>query len=449
MIRAKWLLVGCLTFLLLFACRGPVVKDLSCGLSLTSSQPSKSDTLTIALQVDGTPSMQGYVTNSKKSRYAQTLELLDSAFLTSGSRPKTTVQYYRLGTSSQSIKREAFREAQKPNFYDGSDQNFPLLKVSQIEAAITPPDKGDKLSVIITDLYQKDADTTLVSKKIKDSYLNKERKGYAVGIWGIRSEFNGTVYDVGLQNSKFTYTTQGKQFNQFHPFYVIFIGPYTDIVYYFDKLCEATFCKDSQFVIFSADNLVSKPSHLQGSPQLPQGLNRLMSINDGNVAVEVKDKNIELLEVGNKEEKELKIDYTVPFNPLKRTLSIDSNSLASEIKIKAFDQVKKDLIEQPGDSPLKISDWKVTENQLGFVTKIDPSKIQPGVYFFTVDAVAKKLEEQTWWKEWSASEDSKDGAKTNNLLSFLQEIKTITTELMNVQANQPVIGRFCYAIQKK
>jgi hypothetical protein len=119
------------------------------------------------------------------------------------------------------------------------------------------------------------------------------------------------------------------------------------------------------------------------------------------------------------------------------------------IKIKAFDQVQKDLENQSGDSPLKINDWKVTENQLGFVPKIDPSKIQPGVYFVTVDAVAKKLEKQTWWKEWSANEDSKDGSKTNNLLRFLEEIQTITTDLMNVQANQSVIGRFCYSIQKK
>ena len=448
MIRSKWLVVGFLTFLLLLACRGPVVKDLPCELSLASSQPPKSDNITIAIHVDGTPSMQGYVTTSTKSRYAQTLAFLDSAFLTSGSRPQTTVQYYRLGTSSQPIKREAFREAQKPKFYDGSDPNFPPLKVSQIEAAITPPDKGDKLSVIITDLYQKDADTTLVNKKIKDNYLNKEKKGYAVGIWGIKSEFNGTVYDVGLQNSKFNYTTQGKQLNQFHPFYVIFLGPYTDIVYYFDKLCEATLCKDNQFVIFSPYSLVSQPSYLQGTPELPQGLNRLMSINNGNVAVEVKDKNIELLEVGNKEEKEFKIGYTVPFNPLKHTLSIDSNSIDSEIKIKTFDQFEKDFKEQSGDSPLKISDWKVTENQLGFVTKINPTNIQPGVYFFTVDAVAKRLQEQTWWQAWSANEDSQDGAKTNNLLRFLQELKTITTDLMNAQDNKPVIGRFCYAIQK-
>ncbi|MCP2728044.1 hypothetical protein [Limnofasciculus baicalensis] len=454
MIRFRWLIVASVTFLLLVACI-PKSVNLTCDVSLPNSQPPKSDNMTIAIHVDGTPSMDGYVKNTS-SRYVQTIELLDSILATAGSRSQSLLQYYRLGTTTQPITREQFRQAELPRFYDGSNPNFPLESVSQIESAIAPPDNGDKLTVIITDLYQKEADTTLLSQKIKEHYLNSQKKGYAVGLLVLRSEFNGTIYDVGIGGDKFTYNTEGKEPEKWHPFYVIFIGSYSDITYYFDKFAKLRdkedLPKDSQLVIFST-SIVSQLSHIEGSPQLPSQLNSPMSLNDGNVAVEVNNEPIELLEIDKNESEEFPLKYSVPFKPLSHTLPLESNSLETKIQIQTFDTFDKEFKESTDpqlQKAIDIGEWKLSDSQkLDFTTKIRSNNFQqPGVYFFQVEVLAKDLEEPSWWKDWNSSENSQDGSKTHNLLKFLGELKTITTDLMNSEGNKPIIGRFCYGIQK-
>ncbi|HBE21501.1 MAG TPA: hypothetical protein DEG17_09560 [Cyanobacteria bacterium UBA11149] len=454
MIRFRWLILAIATFLLLVACI-PKSVNLTCDTSLPNTQPPPSDKITIAIYVDGTPSMEGYVKNTT-SRYVQTIELLNSILATAGKRSQPTLQYYRLGTTIQPITREQFRQAQLPKFYDGSNPNFPLQSVSQIEAAITPPDEGDKLSVIITDLYQKEADTTLLSQKIKENYLNSQRQGYAVGILASKSEFNGTIYDVGIGGDKFPYNTEGKEPEKWHPFYVIFIGPETDIAYYFDKFAklreEEDLPKDSQLVIFST-SIVSQLTHIEGSPQLPSQLNSPLSLNDGNVAVEINNEPIELLEIDKNASEEFPIEYSVPFKQLSHTLPIESNSIATKIQIQTFDTFDKEFKQSTDpqlEKAIEISEWKLSNSQnLDFTTKIKSSNFQqPGVYFFQVEALVKDLQEPSWWKDWNSSENSQDGSKTHNLLKFLGELKTITIDLMNSEGNKSIIGRFCYGIQK-
>ncbi|MEC4819151.1 MAG: hypothetical protein SAK29_38640 [Scytonema sp. PMC 1069.18] len=71
-----------------------------------------------------------------------------------------------------------------------------------------------------------------------------------------------------------------------------------------------------------------------------------------------------------------------------------------------------------------------------------------GVYLFTVNAVANKLQEQQWWEEWNSTQENiTDGSKTYNLERFLQQLRNLTSDLMR-EKSQPIVGRFCYAIQR-
>lgn len=89
------------------------------------------------------------------------------------------------------------------------------------------------------------------------------------------------------------------------------------------------------------------------------------------------------------------------------------------------------------------------EQDLSFTTEIKPSEMNPDIYLFTVDAIAKDLQEQQWWDEWSSTDTKlKDGSKTYNLGQFLGELKTLTTDVMNNSDAKAVVGRFCFAIQK-
>ncbi|MGK7877639.1 MAG: hypothetical protein AB4426_31355 [Xenococcaceae cyanobacterium] len=446
---------------MLFSCKPVPVftdKDIPCELPSLENQASQSEPLTIAIQVDGSGSMLGYVTNPN-SRYIQTLKLLDSAFgIGGGSRPQVALEYYRSGgPSNQKLNRSEYRQAQLPDFYTGKNPKFPKVS-SQLDAAIIPPEKTDKLSVIVTDLAQNGADVNHLNKKIQQTYLNKNIKGYAVGILAITSEFKGTVYTTEPRVvADFKYNTAGKQLKDYRPFYAVFLGPYSDIAHYFDKLKKTRrdLIDSSKLVIFYPGQIVSEISYL-GSPPTPEGITRPVSLHNGRVAVEVETPPYELLEIERRiEQKELPINYSIPFAPLSYTLPIDNESIETETRIMAFDSFEKNFKEQFNDLSLKnaieLNAWKLDNNRLNFTTTIRPEEFpEEGIYLFTVDVVAEEFKEPSWWKEWDWSSriSNKDGSKTYNLLSFMQNLKTTTTDLMTVGDQKPVIGRFCYAIQK-
>lgn len=454
--QTKWTIFISVTLLLVISSCGVPVENVNCNNeNLESRQSPHLDSIDIVINVDGSGSMLGYVNNSK-SRYIQTLKLLDNTFSLGNSRPKQTLKYYRVGTNNQEITRSGFRKAELPEFYDGSNLEFPEIS-SGIDSAITPPKIGDKLFVMVSDLYQNEQDVTLLTKKIKETYLNQGKKGYAVGIVAIKSEFNGYVYyEEGNILKQFTYTTEGKKPEKFRPFYVLFLGPYKDITYYFDKLKRdgGELVKDSKFIIFSPENIVNKPFYINDVKQLPPNdLKQPYSLNNGKIAIEVENNNnVQLWEISKNSTQELKINYNVVLNPLDYALSLNPNSIDVNFKIKTFDVSKKQFQDQSSDPLLKTAlqfhEWKLTDNQLNFISTLKPQSFpDPEIYLFTVNLVAKNLQEPAWWEEWNISiENSEDGSKTHNLSDFLKGLKIITTELM--EKNPPMIGHLCYAIQK-
>jgi hypothetical protein len=149
---------------LIFSPSPQVKNDLSCDLSLQKNTYSKADNITISVHVDGSGSMLGYVANSN-NRYVKILDELYNTFSLIKSRPNTTVEYFRSGNKNQKLTASDFRKSQKSEFYDGSNPKFPGVS-SGLDSAITSPEKEDKLFVLVTDLYQDDADVTRLNKKI-------------------------------------------------------------------------------------------------------------------------------------------------------------------------------------------------------------------------------------------------------------------------------------------
>ena len=110
-----------------------------------------------------------------------------------------------------------------------------LLKESA-ETEIIPEEtnnivKANPLVVIVTDLFQDNRDLTVLVSQIKKHYI---QKGYEVGILGLRSEFDGTVYDLG--DAPLSYQSTPENPETFRPFYLLVLGRHADISYYFDRL---------------------------------------------------------------------------------------------------------------------------------------------------------------------------------------------------------------------
>ncbi len=464
--QRKWVvfvLIGFLT-VVLAACLPTEKLDLTCELTQPIPTPSASAaSLNIDVYVDGTPSMQGYVTHprNKKTRYAQTIDLLEQTlFLGSKQRSISQEKYYRLGEKAEKIStgRQGYLEAKQSKFYDGSA--YPLLKTLNIENAISPA-RENQLSVIITDLYQGREDVTNINRKIESSYFSDRKANYSVGILAIKSEFNGTVYTEDTTNNTFLYSTndaQGKKVNEFRPFYVIFIGQYSDISYYFNKINESkSLPEDSHTEIFSPNFLIQELLFVDSTPaiQKKDAVQKLEAIS--NPRIEVNQKTIHLFQIKQTSEPEIVINYSVPVKTYSNTSlpfteSSQANNVITETKIQVFDQLEKKLKDTSSNSQLvkalELSQWqKDAENNLKFVTKIKPSAFpEPGFYYFTVDAKAKGIEPEEWWKEWSSDNNTNVDWKTFNLEVFLKGLKASTDRLM--QESKPLIGRFCYGINK-
>ena len=401
--------------------------------------------------------MYGFIKDNANSHFAQAISLLDSVVsLGRHSRPeKPSIEHYRIGEkTTQAISDAQYQKAKFPEFYTGKTSEFPPV-TSQIDVAIENPEGEDQLLILITDLDQQGSDRNKLNKKIENTYFNRQLPGNAVGILGIKSEYNHTVYSVDSRlYQNFTYTTQGKEPEAFRPFYLIFLGHYQDIIHYVDKMKqkEPNLFNNSEFSIFYPNKLTTNIASFSNNlPSLPPDLDRPSSLQKDQVAVEVSTPPYEKIEIHKRiDNSKPNIKYSLPFTPLKYSLPINSNSITTQTEISTYNYTKENFTANNSNDlkqVINFTDWEITDNNLNFTNTLDIDSIpEPGIYIFKVNAIVNSFQEESWWKEWDWTSriDNQDGSKTHNLLNFMKNLKQTTTDLME----EPSIGYFCYAIQK-
>jgi hypothetical protein len=448
----KALLVTGVTLSSLVAC-GTVVFDeqkIACEVTPPLDSSQRSPALEVLVNVDGSSSMLGYV-NLPNSHYIQTLDILDRVF--SSQEPVT---YYRIGTipegdrtgRKQLNSRQDFRKAQFPEFYNGSNPRFPQI-TSSLDKSIVPPADKNRLLVLVTDLEQNEGDVTNLKNQIEKYYLQDKSKNYAVGILGIKSEFNGKVTPVSRGYSPFKH--QGKR-----PFYLIFVAPYPDLLYYYNQIKNSNL-GEHEFSIFHPRGVVSQASLLNGKDSLPDGLSNQPSLYKDRVALELKTPPYNLIELDNRTGEKLEKNPTkLPFHPLEHSVLPRTDNLEIRYKAKAYDARKEDFLERAEDAKLKqaieFQDWQLPkQDELQFKTIIRPQNFtEPGLYLITADVIVNDLENAPWWSDWdwSSRKDKQDGTKTYGLLNFTDNLKRTTLNLMAAEPATNRIGRLCYGVLK-
>jgi hypothetical protein len=333
-------------------------------------------------------------------------------------------------------------KVQLPAFYQGGAD----CSTSRIDAALIDPAEN-QLSLVVTDLYQKDADVRLVQNLLAQRYLGK---GYAVGILTVKSEFKGTVYDVGISNQNFDYSTPGKNSRAFHPFYVILLGSYGNINHFFDQLQRnGLSAVEHEFVIFSpqpvAQAATLNTNEAKSAPR--KDILQPKALNDGRVLLR-KQKASEPIQflVVTKKTASQPTAVEIPYGGLKGILPLEAGAIAVTPTLEKYQSQSKKF--QPSDTQgFQLTDWKIENQSLRFNAKIQADQFDPGIYRFNFDASPTDFTEPDWWNNWNAAEGNLDGAKTNNLLPFLRGLRLRTAELMKQQ--KPIIARLCYAVQRK
>lgn len=175
----------------------------------------KSDSVDVAVYLDGTFSMGGYVNYPSTTIYVDALKGIERTITSNWKQEK--IQYVKFGDSLQNLSREQFLQANNLDFYQEKDTSLQTV----VDAMDT-----NKLNILVTDLFQtnQDIDSLIISLK-KACFADSS---HAMALIGVKSQFNGKIYDVGKNSLSFTYASKD-DVETYRPFYLLVLGKEADV----------------------------------------------------------------------------------------------------------------------------------------------------------------------------------------------------------------------------
>jgi len=209
-----------------------------------------SEALKVDLFFDATLSMQGFVRTPENSYYQRMIPLLERGVIEGWRGGEAS--FYEFGDDIAPLPGRDYLDAARPTFYSNSKYN----KKTFIERVIDRA-QLDHLTIIITDLFQDNADVNQLSEKLKQKFIVNN---LAVGVMAVRSQYLGVVYDVGAENYSFGYTSKEKP-ETGRPFYLLAFGSHANIAHYFATLGNSGLnAFPEKHVLILSSFLTSEPS---------------------------------------------------------------------------------------------------------------------------------------------------------------------------------------------
>ena len=403
-------------------------------------QESKDSTdKSVFIYFDQSLSMQGYTKNQPghNNLYVNVIDDLQQIAENVGSK----TYYHSFGKSIVPIKENKISQVIKPSFYECTGS---AADCNNQESKIHLPFKMAKANpdgtyIIVTDLF-------LSSKQLVGGTLSQLtkplksilKKGKSVGIIGVMSSFNGTIYDIPTnEGGTVSYTEAQKR-----PFYIIVIGDQKEINQIKKNLEEQHFNDPEDKYKYSL--ITSSP--------IIQNLNDKKLITENNISSKVT------------KAENFKFDYieeTLPvykFDIRNKSKSIKFKIKNSDIIVKGSNGVSNFKIEntlwsskEDKCSKINDDDWKkdkrisiskINQNEqeltLSMFSEVPLKKIFWGrKYFYLVDIYAEKpgnASEETF-KEWSVRDAEAEEFKDGNPVEFKTLNLTKIIKILNSVAN--------------
>lgn len=206
------LLAVVLSCLVLSGCGGNGPRNTSEEPTLPSYE--KSEAIAADIYIDGTTSMYGYVNYPGGTIYADAIKNSDRVLTENWKKADT--EYIKFGDSFKKMSRDEFLQMNQAGFYDQKDTS--LQKV--VEQA-----DNKKLNIVITDLFQTNQDIDSLMASLKTKGLSGDN---AVAVVGLKSQFNGKIFDIGKNLSSVDYASTDDP-QTYRPFYLLIFGPSNDV----------------------------------------------------------------------------------------------------------------------------------------------------------------------------------------------------------------------------
>lgn len=200
---------------------------------------AKSDTADFDVYLDGTTSMYGYVNYPGGTVYGEAVKNIERTASENWKSEKT--QFIKFGDDFKTLSRDEFLQMNQAGFYDQKDTSLQKV-VEQADAK--------KVNVIVTDLFQTNQDIDSLMLALKKKCLTD---GNALAVIGIKSQFNGKIFDIGKAMASVDYASTDDP-KTFRPFYVLAFGKEGDIREFVqDYAKNLPSSAQQQVVLFSAN----------------------------------------------------------------------------------------------------------------------------------------------------------------------------------------------------
>lgn len=237
----------CILYLLVFSLMFVGCSNKSSNFNSRSVEPppninnNYSESIDVAMYIDGTYSMSGYVNFPYSTSYSNWIKSIERT-ITSNWK-KETIQYIKFGDNNRVLSRNQFLESNHPEFYQELDTSLQNV-ISNMDA--------NKMNIVITDLFQTNQDIDSLVMELKKQSFSDEEK--ALALIGIKSQFNGKIYDIGKNRLSVDYKTTDDNAT-YRPFYIMVMGKENDIRVFVDGL-KKNIAKDELYkVVMFSKNL--------------------------------------------------------------------------------------------------------------------------------------------------------------------------------------------------
>jgi hypothetical protein len=410
--------------------------------AIESQAAPKSESLEARIYFDATYSMAGFVASGYRGHYVRVLHMLDGAI--SEEWPGARVRLFHFGNGAPEELGGGRLEPLQTGFY-----HFPDTDIRRV---IEDSDTSG-LTVIVTDLFQTDTDVTTVANAL----IGKQVKaGLAIGVAGVMADFDGMVYDVGIDRLKFQYTGP-------RPFYLLALGKHADVEAFFRALEGDGLGADpdAHFLIFAPYLLRKLPdvdtAPLRGTQRM-DAVKSLAQAGPGSMYV----RQFRIL--GGTKEALWRTYLPLDLNPYRVKISLSSIDPESAIQkpIQKFVGCKPVAAEEMARA-VSIEGLQIRHGrggpkedsayQLGFGMKVDSTAMVENTIYRVEVKLAPKAEENllpdwvgNWDMDvtridaWHSHPETFDGRTTLNLKSFLT-----TLWRASVASHKPALAHFyCY-----
>ncbi len=424
-----------------------------------------SDKLVARIYFDATLSMQGFVVPAPTD-YTRICQDLDSVVLSSWKGGRS--EFFWFGEKVESIDRSTYLQAVSAEFYENkhiyrktfiekiiahetrltNDQagiSSDSEESAEIAASKTPEaltevatstenvderEKENSLVIILTDLFQDQGDIALLVRLLKEKYI---QKGLEVGLFGLRSQFDGTVYNIGIGQKPLPHRSNPNDPDTFRPFYLLVLGRHADIAHFFTKLKSKN--PEAKTILFSR-YLVSPLLSFANAEISKKG-----NLNE-NTFHPIADPSLKQYEIV-KNAYRATIPAELTYTPLPHAMSFDPQRL--EPAIKAKDNSTGQTKENSGAAKCLKVESELTKEKLMVDFTLESSKLESAIYLYEV-TLHPKIEayrEPEWCSAWDMG-SGRDGSKTLNLVNFVQALSQVT-----VRTHHPKIATFHFYVKKR